>query len=156
MPETLLETTEEAEAEAAEDQDGLDDQETYESALTLAQDALRVLLDYDELLEVRLALRARRGELEKHKKKGAVLGVEELDAIRRLRILDGTETEWGLLRLFAEEHTAENRDLFFDQETDELLDEAEDEDEREGDLEDEDDEDDEDIQPDPADAGAVH
>jgi hypothetical protein len=56
-----------------------------------------------------LELDARRDELEKHQKKGGNLGVDEPDTRRRIRLLDGDTTPWGLIRLFAPE-SAESED----------------------------------------------
>lgn len=87
--------------------------------LSELQEKLRALLDYDQITEVRLALGAREGEIEKHIKKANDLGVREEDARRRLRLIRGSDTRFGLLRIFAPEETtySETRDLFFDQES---------------------------------------
>lgn len=86
----------------------------YAGPLSEIQSAIRTLLDADQIGEVRLALIARRSELEKHRKKGTDLGVRELDAMRRLRILDGDDTAFGLLLVFAPEAVSETVDMFFD------------------------------------------
>lgn len=98
-----------------------DDTETGEEIeekgpLSKLQDSLRELLDYDQLTEVRLALKARREDLAKHRKKGTELGVYEQDAQRRLFLLDGDDTRFGLIRIFEREQATETRDLFFDRE----------------------------------------
>lgn len=114
------EVTEEEEAERAEESEAdtepetEDDDNSAQGSLADSQNALRGLLDYDQLQEVRLALTARRSDLEKHRKKGNDLGVDENDAARRIRIIDGSDVRWGLKKLFAEEVTTYTRDLFFD------------------------------------------
>lgn len=84
--------------------------------LTKIQDAMRELLDHDQLSEIRLALGARREDLKKHEKKGTELGVSEPDARFRLDILDGTSTKFGLIKIFAPFFASETRDLFYDRE----------------------------------------
>lgn len=84
--------------------------------LSQLQEALEALLDYDQMTEIRLALVSRAGELEKHTKKGSDLGVREEDARRRLRIIQGSDTRFGLCRIFAERPVTEQRDVFFDRE----------------------------------------
>lgn len=84
--------------------------------LSKLQTAVRELLDFDQITEVRLALQGRREDLEKHRKKGAELGVYEPDTHRRIALLDGSDTKFGLTRIFAREEDSETRDLFFDRE----------------------------------------
>lgn len=84
--------------------------------LTKTQDAIRAVLDHDQLSEIRLALSARREDLKKHEKKGVELGVSEPDARFRLEILDGTSTKFGLTKIFSALQASETRDLFFDRE----------------------------------------
>lgn len=84
--------------------------------LSKLQTAVRELLDFDQISEIRLALQGRREDLEKHRKKGAELGVYEPDTHRRIALLDGSDTRFGLIRIFAREEATETRDLFFDAE----------------------------------------
>lgn len=109
------EPTEPSEDEEEEEED--DDDETPEAGpLTKIQNAIRAVLDHDQLSEIRLALSARREDLKKHEKKGVELGVSEPDARFRLEILDGTSTKFGLTKIFAPLQASETRDLFFDRE----------------------------------------
>lgn len=84
--------------------------------LSKLQDAVRDILDYDQIGEIRLALYSRESELEKHAKKGSDLGVREEDARRRLHVIRGDSLRFGLTRIFAPEEVTEQRDVFFDQE----------------------------------------
>lgn len=89
---------------------------SMQGPLSDLQAKLRDLLDYDQIAEVRLALSSRSAELEKHIKKACDLGVREEDARRRVRLIDGSDTRFGLLRIFAPEQATEQRDIFFDPE----------------------------------------
>lgn len=91
--------------------------EPEKGPLSKLQDAVRDVLDFDQITEVRLALQARREDLEKHGKKGRELGVYETDADRRMRILSGDSTTFGLLRIFEREVATEQRDIFFERES---------------------------------------
>lgn len=84
--------------------------------LSKLQAAVRELLDYDQIGEIRLALYSREAELEKHAKKGSDLGVREEDARRRLHVIRGDSLRFGLTRIFAPEEVTEQRDVFFDRE----------------------------------------
>lgn len=84
--------------------------------LSQLQDAVRAILDYDQIGEIRLALYSRETELEKHAKKGSDLGVREEDARRRLHVIRGDSLRFGLTRIFAPEEVTEQRDVFFDRE----------------------------------------
>lgn len=102
----------EREAEHVDTQTGEATEER--STLQILQDGVRRLLDYDQLQEVRHALTDRREALEKHRKKGTELGVVEHDADRRLQLLIGDTTRFGLIRIFERETVTEQVDVFFD------------------------------------------
>lgn len=110
------ETTGDPETPAEEATDEPEKPADEPGPLTKLQNAVRELLDFDQITEVRLALQGRREDLEKHRKKGAELGVYEPDTHRRIGLLDGSDTKFGLVRIFAREEATETRDLFFDAE----------------------------------------
>ncbi len=85
------------------------------------KDRIREALDYDQIREVRLAIRARREELGKHKKKTSDLGLDAAEVRRRMEIIDGTDTDPGLLALIVPvdayedvEGDPDQADVFFD------------------------------------------
>lgn len=88
--------------------------ERMQGRLVELQEKLRGLIDYDQVAEIRLALSSRSADLEKHVKKAGELGVREEDARRRIRLIQGSDTRFGLLRIFAPEETTEQTDVFFD------------------------------------------
>lgn len=92
---------------------------TSPANLTLAErrEALHDIFDYDEVRELRLALKARNAELEKLKKKEGDLGLDSHHIRERGRVINGTDTEPGLLNVIVFEETIESdqADVFFDE-----------------------------------------
>lgn len=103
------------EAEAETDAERVEVPAIEPGPLSKLQAAIRELLDYDQIGEIRLALSSRTEEIDKHLKKASALGIREDDARRRLRLIEGTEIRYGLLRLFAPEEATSQHDVFFDQ-----------------------------------------
>lgn len=63
------------------------------------RDRIQEALNYDQITEIRHAVAARREELEKLKKKEADMGLDPHEIRTRLRVIDGDETNPGLLVL---------------------------------------------------------
>lgn len=78
------------------------------------QELVHKLFDHRERREIRLALSGRYEALVKLEKKENELGVSTVETCESQRIIAGTETEPGLLRIVTL-HPPEQQDAFYDQ-----------------------------------------
>lgn len=79
------------------------------------QERIHDVFDFDEVREIRLALSGRLDQLEKLEKKESELGIDAHQTRESKRMIEGTETRPGLLRVISHEKPENvQQDAFYD------------------------------------------